>query len=75
VADRTTLRRDELRRALRSLKDSGLDFRGPFVTSKGELVQVEDQLLKVAELLELFSRGQLTHEGIRNFLLANGGHL
>lgn len=45
------------------------------MTSKGELVQVEDQLLRVAELLELFSKGQLKHEGIRNFLLTNGGHL
>jgi hypothetical protein len=35
---------------------------------------VEDQLLKVAELLEPFSRGQLTREGIRNFLVTNGGH-
>jgi hypothetical protein len=75
MTDQATPCGDEIRRALRSLKDSGIDFRGPFLTSKGELVQVEDKLLKVAELLELFSRGQLTHEGIRNFLLTNGGHL
>lgn len=56
------------------MKDSEIEFRGPFLTSKGELVQVEDQLLKVAELVELFSRRQLTREGIRNFLVTNGGH-
>ena len=75
MADQTAPCGDELTRALRSLKDSGVDFRGPFLTSKGELIQVEDQLLKVAELLELLSRGQLNHEGICNFLLTNGGHL
>jgi hypothetical protein len=74
MADQTTRHGDELREALKSLKASEVDFRGPFLTPKGELVQVEDQLLKVAELLELFSRRQLTREGIRNFLVTNGGH-
>ncbi|HXP68617.1 MAG TPA: hypothetical protein VOA88_04985 [Candidatus Dormibacteraeota bacterium] len=73
MADQTTRHGDELREALKSLKASEIDFRGPFLTSKGELVQVEDQLLKVAELLELYSRRQLTREGIRNFLVTNGG--
>jgi hypothetical protein len=74
MADQTTRHGDELREALKSLKASGIDFRGPFLTSKGELVQVEDQLLKVAELLELFSRRQLNRKGIRNVLVTNGGH-
>ena len=73
MADQTTARRDDLKQSLISLKDSGISFRGPFLTSKGELVLVEDQILKVAELVELFSSGQLTRERIRNFL-SSGGH-
>ena len=71
IVDQTTSRRGELIHALGLLKRSGIDFRGSFSTSKRELVQVEDQLLKVTELLELVSIGQLTREGIRNFLSTN----
>jgi len=58
--------RDELSRALKALHESGIEFRGPFETSKGELVVVEDKALMLFEVLELFSKGQLTRDGIRN---------
>jgi hypothetical protein len=59
-------RRDELSRALKALRESGLEFRGPFETSQGELVVIEDKALMLYEVLELSSKGQLTRDGIRN---------
>lgn len=59
---------DELTRALTSLKELGGEFRGPFVTSKGEIVVVEGTILMLSEVLELFSEGQLNRAGIRNLL-------
>jgi len=44
------------------------------LTAKREWVQMEDQLLIVAELLDLFSGGELTQERIRNSLWTNGGY-
>jgi hypothetical protein len=61
---------DELALALNSLRESGIHFRGPFATSRGTLVQIEDQILAVSELFDLFSKGQLTREGIQKFLSA-----
>jgi hypothetical protein len=59
--------RDELSRALKVLQDAGIEFRGPFETSKGELIVVEDKVLMLFEVLDLFAKGQLTRDGIRNF--------
>ena len=63
-------RLDRLIAALRSLEERGISFHGPYATSRGELIQVEDQILKATELIELFERGELTREGIRSFLAA-----
>jgi hypothetical protein len=63
-------RLERLIAALRSLEERGISFHGPYATSRGELIQVEDQLLKATELIDLFERGELTHEGIRSFLAA-----
>ena len=59
--------RDELSRALKALHDAGIEFRGPFDTSKGELIVVEDKVLMLFEVLDLLAKGQLTRDGIRNF--------
>jgi len=59
--------RDELSRALKALHESGIEFRGPFETSKGELIVVEDKVLMLFEVLDLFAKGQLTRDGIRSF--------
>lgn len=59
--------RDELARALKSLQESGIEFRGPIPTSKGEVMLVGDKILTVAEFLDLFARGQLNGDGIRGF--------
>jgi hypothetical protein len=58
--------RDELSRAFKALHESGIEFRGPFVTSKGELILIEDKALMLFEVLELFSKGQLNRDSIRN---------
>jgi hypothetical protein len=56
---------DELAHALNSLKELGIEFRGPFSTSKGEIVVIEDKILMLFEVLDLFSEGQLNRDGIR----------
>jgi hypothetical protein len=65
--------RDELARALKSLQESGIEFRGPFYTSKGEIFVIEDKALMLFEILELFSKGQLTRDGIRNLRFSQPG--
>lgn len=66
-------RRDELARALKALQESGIEFRGPFETSKGELLVIEDKALMLFEVLELFSKGQLNRDGIRNLRFSQPG--
>jgi hypothetical protein len=58
--------------ALRSLQERGISFRGPFATSLGELIVVEDQILKESELIHLFEKGDLTLDGIRRLLASQG---
>jgi hypothetical protein len=59
---------DQLARAIESLRESGIKFRGPYASSRGQLIAIEDTILTVYEVLELFSRGQLNRDGIRNLL-------
>lgn len=59
--------RDELARALESLQESGIEFRGPIPTSKGEVMLIGDKILTVPEFLDLFSNGQLNGDGILGF--------
>jgi hypothetical protein len=56
---------DELARALDFLKELGIKFRGPYSTSKGEILVIEDKILMLFEVLELFSKCQLNRDGIR----------
>jgi hypothetical protein len=56
---------DELARALDFLEELGIKFRGPYSTSKGEILVIEDKILMLFEVLELFSKGQLNRDGIR----------
>lgn len=60
--------RAQLQAALNALKKAGLEYRGPFTSSKGNLIAVENTLLRQSELIDLYSRGLLTHEGIRKFV-------
>ena len=61
---------DELGRALKSLEKLGIASRGPFSTSKGEIVVIEDKILLLSEVLDLFSQGRLNRDGIRELCLA-----
>jgi hypothetical protein len=65
--------RDELSRALKALQESGIEFRGPFYTSKGEIFLIEDKALMSFEVLDLFSKGHLNLDGIRNHRFAQSG--
>lgn len=60
--------REELARAIKSLRESEIKFCGPFASSKGELIVIEDTILTVYEVLELFSKGQLNRDSIRKLL-------
>ncbi|HUJ33141.1 MAG TPA: hypothetical protein VLY23_17810 [Candidatus Acidoferrum sp.] len=57
--------------ALLALDEAHIDFRGPFDTSKGTLFRIGDHILTAPEVLDLFSKGRLTPEGIRDFFSAN----
>jgi hypothetical protein len=67
-AERKEADREKLREALESLKKAGVAFRGPFSSSKGELVVVESAILRATEVVELFTAGKLTREGIQEYL-------
>ncbi len=56
---------DEVAHALDFLEESGIEFCGPFSSSRGEILVVEDKILMLLEVLELFSKGQLNRDGIR----------
>jgi hypothetical protein len=60
--------RDQLARVTESLRESGINFRGPYTSSRGQLIVIEDTILTVSEVLELFSMGLLNRDGIRNLL-------
>jgi hypothetical protein len=63
----------ELLAALQSLAESGLSFRGPFATSFGELVMVEQNILRRSELIDLHRKGELTRAGIGKLLARHKG--
>lgn len=69
---RTASHPELLTAALKSLQERGISFRGPFATSLGELIVVEDQILKESELIHLFEKGDLTLDGIRRLLASQG---
>lgn len=56
---------DEVAYALDLLEESGIKFCGPFSSSKGEILVIEDKILMLFEVLELFSKGELNRDGIR----------
>jgi hypothetical protein len=62
--------RNKLAAALQALETAGIPFRGPFASSRGDLIQVEDTILRTSELVELFAKGQLSAQGIRAFVWA-----
>jgi hypothetical protein len=62
------LERAQLLAALKALKEAKMEFRGPFASSKGTVVVVENTILRKSELIDLYTGGQLTREGIRKFL-------
>jgi hypothetical protein len=69
---RTASHLEQLAAALRSLQERGISFRGPFATSMGKLIVVEDQILKESELIHLFQKGDLTLDGIGRLLASQG---
>jgi len=56
---------DPVADAVAALHKAGLQFKGPFATSKGTLIQVEDQILTVQEVLDLRAKNNLTSNGVR----------
>lgn len=64
-------RRDEAERAVRALQESGIEFRGPFTSSKGDLIVIGHKILMVHEVLELDSKGKLNPAGIQDFTPAD----
>lgn len=61
--------REEVEQAVKALQESGIEFRGPFRSSKGDLIVIGDKILMLSEVLELFSKGRLNRQGILDFLL------
>lgn len=59
---------DQVRAALHALTQAGIAFRGPFASSRGNIIVVEKTILWQSELLDLYARGQLTREGIQKLL-------
>ena len=56
---------DEVAHTLDFLEESGIKFRGPYSSSRGEILVIEDKILMLFEVLELFSKGQLNRDSIR----------
>ena len=54
--------------AVRSLRSSGLSVSLPHQTASGEMFfEIENCVLTVAQILELFDKNALNREGIRQF--------
>jgi hypothetical protein len=53
------------------LQARGISFRA-YATSRGELITIENQILTDSEVIALFEKGELTREGIRKSLTAEG---
>lgn len=59
----------ELVVVVRSLKDQGIQYQGPFQTSKGRMVfRMKDQIVLGSELATLLAAGELNPGGISMLL-------
>lgn len=61
-------RYDDLAHAVEALDKAGIEFFGPFASSKGEIFVMEGMVLTLPEVLELSSKCQLNRDGILNVL-------
>jgi hypothetical protein len=70
--NRADFEQGQVRAALLALADRGLEFSGPFETSKGIFILVENHILKQSELLDMFAHGELSRESIQNLIAESG---